>query len=78
MRVVKYHHRWRNTNSNVSIDQIAIHEVAKVKNDSKIITLRERLDLTALEEQYHKFMLSQLYSFSCYLARYGKRSKKFK
>ena len=64
--------------SYVSIAQQAIHEAAKVKNDSKIIKLCETLDLIASETQYHpSFMLWQLYSFCCYLDRYGKRSKKF-
>ena len=39
--------------SYVSIAQQAIHEAAKVKNDSKIIKLCETLDLIASETQYH-------------------------
>ena len=63
--------------SNISIAQQTIHEAAKVKNDSKIIKSCETLDLIASEVQLPSFMLSQLYSFCCYLDRYGKRSKKF-
>ena len=39
--------------SYVNIAQQAIHKAAKVKNDSKIISICETLDLIASEAQYH-------------------------
>ena len=41
---MKYELKQQKCHSNVSITQQAIHEAAKVKNDSKIIKLCETLD----------------------------------